>query len=85
MSMDLWSLPTTAIIGGKEYEIKTDFREVLKIIKGLSNPDLPEWVRWHIAVGSFFVGEIPTNCMKEAMDFLSAFISLFLLSLQAAS
>lgn len=73
--MDLWSLPTTAIIGNKEYEIRTDFREVLKIIKGFTDPDIPEWIRWHIAVGSFFVGDIPTNCMREAMDFLADFIS----------
>lgn len=73
--MDLWSLPTTATIGGKEYEIHSDFREVLQIIKGFANPDLPEWIRWHIAVGSFFVGEIPTDCMREAMDFLADFIS----------
>lgn len=73
--MDLWSLPTTANIGGKEYEIRTDFREVLQIIKGFTNPDIPEWVRWHIAVASFFVGDIPTDCMREAMEFLTNFIS----------
>ena len=73
--MDLWSLPTTAIIGSKEYEIRTDFREVLKIIKGFTDPDIPEWIRWHIAVGSFFVGEIPTEHVREAMDFLAGFIS----------
>lgn len=73
--MDLWSLPKTATIGGKEYEIRTDFREVLQIIKGFANPDFPEWIRWHIAVGSFFVGEIPTAHMREAMEFLTSFIS----------
>lgn len=73
--MDLWSLPMTANIGGKEYEIRTDFREVLQIIKGFTDPDKPEWIRWHIAVGSFFVGEIPTEHVREAMDFLANFIS----------
>ena len=73
--MNLWTLPQTAVIGGKEYEIKTDFRDILQIIKIFTDPDVPEWIRWHIAVGSFFVGEIPTSCMREAMEFLSAFIS----------
>lgn len=73
--MDLWSLPKTAVIGGKEYEIKTDFRQVLQIIKGFTDPNIPEWIRWHIAVESFFVGEIPTGNMREAMDFLAKFIS----------
>lgn len=73
--MDLWRLPKTAIIGGTEYEIRTDFRQVLQIIKGFTNPDIPEWVRWHIAVASFFVGEIPTERTREAMEFLASFIS----------
>ena len=73
--MDLWSLPTTAKIGGKEYDIHTDFREVLKIVQGFSDPDIPEWIRWHIAVKKFFVGEIPTKHIGEAMEYLSAFIS----------
>ena len=73
--MGLWNLPSTAKVGGKDYEIRTDFREVLQIIKGLSNPDLPEWIRWHIAIGSFFVGEIPAEHKREAMDVLADFIS----------
>lgn len=73
--MDPWSLPTSAAIGGQTYEIKTDFREILKIIKGLSDPDIPAWLRWHIAVRRFFAGEIPTEHMRDAMAFLSDFIS----------
>lgn len=73
--MSLWELPRTAIIGGKEYEIETDFRKVLQIIEGLNNPDIPEWIRWHIAIGSFFIGEIPAEDSREAMNFLAEFIS----------
>ena len=73
--MNLWRLPQSAVIGGKEYKIKTDFREVLYIIKNLADPDVPDWIRWHIAVGSFFEDEIPTEHVREAMDFLAGFIS----------
>lgn len=73
--MDLWSLPKSATIGGKEYEIKTDFRDILRILKSFSDPDIPEWIRWHIAVKLFFVGEVPDQHTREAMDFLGSFIS----------
>lgn len=73
--MSFWELPRTAVVGGREYEIRTDFREILHIIEELNNPDIPEWIRWHIAIGSFFVGEIPAENKREAMDRLSEFIS----------
>ena len=73
--MSLWNLPRSVMIGGKDYEIRTDFREVLQIIEGLRNPDIPEWIRWHIAIGSFFIGEIPAENKREAMDYLASFIS----------
>ena len=73
--MNLWELPRSASVGGREYEIRTDFREILKIIEELNNPDIPEWVRWHIAIGSFFVDEIPAENKREAMNFLAEFIS----------
>ena len=73
--MNLWELPRSASVGGREYEIRTDFREILKIIEELNNPDIPEWIRWHIAIGSFFVGEIPAENKREAMNFLAEFIS----------
>lgn len=73
--MSLWELPKSAVIGGKEYEIRTDFRKILQIIEGLNNPDTPEWIRWHIAIGSFFVEKIPAEHSREAMDYLANFIS----------
>lgn len=73
--MSLWELPKSAVIGNKEYGIRTDFREILQIIEGLNNPDVPEWIRWHIAIGSFFAEKIPAEHSREAMDFLAKFIS----------
>lgn len=73
--MSLWELPRSAVIGGKEYGIKTDFRDILQIIEGLNNPDIPEWIRWHIAIGSFFIDKIPAEDSRAAMDFLAEFIS----------
>lgn len=73
--MNLWSLPRTAKIGGKVYGINADFRDVLEILGYLNDQSRPDHLRWRIAVGLFFDGDIPPENMAEAMDFLSDFIS----------
>lgn len=73
--MTAWQLPESAIIGGEEYEINADFRNILEIIKHLNDPDKPEYVRWRVAIALFYEGEIPKEHELEAMEFLSAFIS----------
>lgn len=73
--MNLWSLPQTAEIGGVEYHINADFRDVLEIIKYLTDESRPEYLRWQIAIGLFYDGEIPYRYQTAAMEYLSEFIS----------
>lgn len=73
--MNQWLLPESAVIGGIEYEINTDFRYVLEIVKYLNDPNEPDFVRWQIAIALFYEGEIPEEHHLEAMKYLSAFIS----------
>lgn len=73
--MNLWSLPQTAEIGGMEYHINADFRDVLEIIKYLTDASRPEYLRWQIALGLFYDGEIPYRDQTVAMEYLSEFIS----------
>lgn len=73
--MTAWQLPESAVIGGEEYEINSDYRDILEIIKRLNDPDKPEYVRWRIAIAMFYEGEIPQEYEQEAMEFLSTFIS----------
>ncbi len=73
--MSPWDLPQTAVIGGTEYRLNTDYRDVLEIFQYLNDPDNPEWVRWQIAVGLFFEEEVPEGYQAEAMEYLSSFIS----------
>lgn len=73
--MTPWRLPETASIGGIEYELNTDYRDVLEIMGYLNDPDTPEYLRWKIAVALFYEGEIPIGNMQEAMEYLAAFIS----------
>lgn len=73
--MTPWELPETAVIGGVEYEINTDFRVVIEIMKVLTNPDRQEYVRWLTAIALFYEGDIPTEHEQEAVEYLSEFIS----------
>lgn len=73
--MNLWSLPTSVDIGGKTYQINADFRDVLEIIGILNDSSRPEFLRWQIAIGLFYDREIPKRFQKEAMEYLSSFIS----------
>ena len=73
--MTPWKLPETAEIGGTEYEINADFRDVLQIIQILNDPDCEKYVRWLTAIALFFEGEIPEEYETEAMEYLAAFIS----------
>lgn len=73
--MDLYGLPKTAEIGGVEYPINTDFRDVLEILDYLNDSARPEYIRWQIALGLFYEGNIPEQLQREAMEFLSEFVS----------
>lgn len=73
--MDLWSLPKTAVIGGTEYPINTDFRDVLEIIGYLTDLERPEYLRWQIAINLFYDGTIPEDSQREAMEYMAEFIS----------
>ena len=70
-----WGLPTSAEIGGKVYPIHADYRDILEIFTYFEDPDLPEYIRWQIALALFYEGDIPQEQMQAAMEYLSAFIN----------
>ena len=63
------------MIGGSEYPINADFRDVLEIIGYLNDISRPEFIRWRTAVGLFYDGEVPDKYLHEAMEYLAEFIS----------
>lgn len=69
-----WELPQTAVIGGKAYPIHTDYREILKIFSCLQDEDMPEFLRWRIALNLFYDGEIPDEDFTEAAEYFRWFI-----------
>lgn len=73
--MTPWALPESAEIGGRVYELHTDYRDILQIIGYLNDQDRPEYLRWRIAIALFFEGQIPDENRQEAMEYLAAFIA----------
>lgn len=72
---DLWQLPVQTVIGGRRYDLHTDFRDILEIMQYLEDPDKPEYLRWMIAVALFYEQSIPTQQLPQAMQYLAEFIS----------
>lgn len=73
--MDAWCLPASAVIGGREYAIHADFRDVLDILQRLDDPGEPEFVRWQVALALFYEDPIPPGDQREAMAYLARFIN----------
>lgn len=72
---DLWRLPKTAVIGGKPYEIHGDYRDILEIFSYLQDPDLPEFLRWQIALGLFYEEPIPEEDRQEGIAWFTWFLN----------
>jgi len=43
--MNLWVLPCKAVLGGKEFDIRSSWRDAMTILTILDG-DGPEWARW---------------------------------------
>ncbi len=72
--MTPWALPQQAVFGGVAYPIHSDYRDVLEIFSYFDDPDLQEYLKWRIALALFYEGEIPTEHLQEAMEFLAEFL-----------
>lgn len=70
-----WELPERAIIGGRQYEIHTDYRDILEIFSCFSNPDWSDFIKWEVALALFYEGQIPDAHRLQAMEYLSWFIA----------
>lgn len=71
----LWNLPTRTVIGENTFAINTDFRDVLEIFSYLSDPDLPEFIRWQIALALFYEQPVPADIQQQAMEYLVWFVN----------
>ena len=65
---DQWRLPETIELGGEEYDIRTDFRAILDILKAASDPELSDSEKAEVMIKILYwdYEEIPLELLDEA-------------------
>lgn len=73
-----WSLPTALSVGGKEYRINADYRDVLEVISHLQDTGTDPIVGRYVALSLFYEGfeEMSRADYPQAMEELARFIDL---------
>ena len=66
---DMWNLPRSIELGGEQYEVRTDFRAILDILRAMADPELNEEDRIEVLFDIFFLDaeEIPQEYLQEAI------------------
>lgn len=74
-----WTLPRCAVLDGQEYEIRTDYRDILDVVcwlSGKADPQLKPEERWYIAMRLFYPDftAMPADAWGAATAFLQEFL-----------
>lgn len=72
-----WGLPVFVVVGGREYNINTDYRDILEVIAYLQDSDDLMTARY-VALSLFYenFSQMPVRDYGPAMDELARFIDL---------
>lgn len=70
-----WDLPTSVQLGDKTYAFHADYRDIMEIFSYLEDPDMPEYLRWQVALALFYEEPIPPEHTQAAMEYLATFIN----------
>ena len=71
--LDIYTLPERVTFDGRGYQLKCDFRNILKIF-GVLQSAYPEYIRWRIAVGMFYEPALAEEDMEAGLRYLAEFI-----------
>lgn len=76
--MSAWELPTCLCVGGKEWDIRTDFRAILDILKYFSDPDYEPDEQWEICLDILYkdYADMPGKLKQEAAEQAVSFIDM---------
>lgn len=78
--MSAWELPTSLHVGGVDWQIRTDFRAILDILKYFADPDYELDEQWEICLRILFTDEVfesfDTNQIREAIQQAIWFIDM---------
>ena len=70
-----WGLPQSVCFGERTYAFHADYRDIMEIFSYLEDPDMPEHLRWQVALALFYEEPIPAEYQQQAMEYLAAFIN----------
>lgn len=76
--MEVWELPTSIVVGGIKYDIRTDFRAILDILKTFNDPELENDEKWIVALTILCIDfdEMPPHDYEEAREKAIEFIDM---------
>ncbi|HCI73367.1 MAG TPA: hypothetical protein DHV42_02365 [Lachnospiraceae bacterium] len=71
-----WKLPDTLTVNGRDMAIRTDYRDILEILRACSDPELPSWARTEVMLKILYVDfdTLKPEELQEAADKAVAFI-----------
>ena len=74
--MDAWSLPTALTVGGRQYPIRTDFRDVLYLLDVFADPELEQDEKGAVCLQVLYRNwrAIPAEHRRQALDEAARFI-----------
>ena len=72
-----FDLPVKLDVGGREYDIRSDYRVILEICTALNDPDLNQTEKVFAALDMFYpeLDEMPADDYQEAVEKCFWFIS----------
>ena len=70
-----WELPKEAVIGGRTYHLRTDYRVILRIFSCLQQEEQPEFFRWLVAMALFYEEPVSDEDFAEAAEYFRWFIN----------
>ncbi len=75
-----WGLPMQAELGGVRYAIRSDYRDVLELLRwlnGQADPALDQSERWYVAMRLFYpeFAALPQPLCPDAAQFLTEFLA----------
>ena len=75
--MSAYDLPTSAVINGTEYDIRSDYRAILDIISVMCDSSANDKERAYVTLSIFYPDfeSIPSSDYQEALDFCLLFIN----------
>ena len=72
--MDTYQLPQRVTLEEIDYDLNTDFRQILKIFRVFDDESLPLIVRWLVALRLFYRQEVARPHRQAAMEYLGQFL-----------